>query len=67
MPTQKTSTTLLDTYKRKAWRSDGPTSGRCFWELHHVSGWDNVQENYFNKNSVTGKKVDWYTDFYYPL
>ncbi|KIJ90671.1 glycoside hydrolase family 5 protein [Laccaria amethystina LaAM-08-1] len=74
MPTQKTSTTLLDTYKRKAWRPDGPTSGRCLWELHHVWGWDNVgnqpvvlQENYFSKNSVTGKKVDWYTDFYYTL
>ncbi|KIK08331.1 glycoside hydrolase family 5 protein [Laccaria amethystina LaAM-08-1] len=24
-----TSTTLLDTYKRKAWQPDGPTSGRC--------------------------------------
>ncbi|KIJ98592.1 glycoside hydrolase family 5 protein [Laccaria amethystina LaAM-08-1] len=74
MPTKKTSTTLLNTSKRKAWRPDGPSNGRCLWELHHVWGWDNVkdqpvvlQENYFSKNPVTGKKVDWYTDFYYPL
>jgi hypothetical protein len=64
MPTKKTSTTLLNTSKRKAWRPDGPTNGHCLWELHHVWGWDNVkdqpvvlQENYFSKNPVTGKKV----------
>ena len=64
MPTKKTSTTLLNTSKRKAWRSDGPTNGRCLWELHHVWGWDNVkdqpvvlQENYFSKIPSTGKKV----------
>ena len=64
MPTKKTSTTLLNISKRKAWRPDGPTNGRCLWELHHVWGWDNVkdqpvvlQENYFSKNPVTGKKV----------
>ncbi|KIJ91723.1 glycoside hydrolase family 5 protein [Laccaria amethystina LaAM-08-1] len=29
MPTKMTSTTLLNTSKRKAWRPDGPTNGRC--------------------------------------
>ena len=64
MPTKKTSTTLLNTSKRTAWRPDGPTNGRCLWELHHVWGWDNVkdqsvvlQENYFSKIPITGRKV----------
>jgi len=40
MPTTKTSTTLLNTSKHKAWQPDG----RCLWELHHVWGWDNVKD-----------------------
>lgn len=46
------------------WRRDGPSAGKCIWELHDVWGWDKVRnegvmlrENYFKYNPVTGKKV----------
>ncbi|KAG6330398.1 hypothetical protein ID866_8691 [Astraeus odoratus] len=74
MPTRRTSHSVLNSASRKAWRVDGPTAGRCVWELHGVWGWDNVKnegvvlrENYFVKDPMTGRKVDWYTDFYYPF
>ncbi|KAH7907809.1 glycoside hydrolase family 5 protein [Hygrophoropsis aurantiaca] len=74
MPTRKTSSSILNTDGRKAWRPDGPTGGKCIWEMHGVWGWDLskqegvvLRENYFSKNPTTGKKIDWYTDFYYPF
>ena len=50
---------------RKAWRKDGPTDGKCVWEMHGVWGYDVskkegvvLRENYFVKHPMTGKKVD---------
>ncbi|GLB39573.1 putative cellulase (glycosyl hydrolase family 5) [Lyophyllum shimeji] len=74
MPTRKTSHSVLNPAGRKVWRPDGPSGGKCIWEMHDVWGWDVVKnegvvlrEHYFMKNPVTGKKIDWYTDFYYPF
>lgn len=42
--------------------------------MHGVWGYDTnkkegvvLRENYFVKNPETGKKVEWYEDFYYPF
>ncbi|KAF5384366.1 hypothetical protein D9615_003481 [Tricholomella constricta] len=74
MPTRKTSHVVLNPNGRKVWRPDGPSQGKCIWELHDVWGWcvnkDEgvvLRENYFINNPSTGKKIDWYTDFYYPF
>ncbi|TFY82766.1 hypothetical protein EWM64_g1246 [Hericium alpestre] len=74
VPTRLTSTSVLNSASKKAWRPDGPTAGRDLWEMHGVWGYDVkkqegvvLRENYFVKDPMTGKKVDWYTDFYYPL
>jgi hypothetical protein len=74
MPTKNTSQTLLNTTKAKAWRPDGPTQGRCLWELHDVWRWNTVtdqavilRENYFTRHPDTGKNIDWYTNCYFPL
>jgi len=47
-----------------AWRGNGPTQGKCLWEMHGVWGWDEVKkvgvllrESYFQKDPITGKKV----------
>ena len=49
---------------RKAWRKDGPTDGKCVWEMHRVWGYDVLKkegvvlrENYFAKHPMTGEKV----------
>jgi len=64
MPTRLTSNSVLNSASRKAWRIDGPTEGRCVWEMHSVWGWDKVKnegvvlrENYFVKDPATGRKV----------
>ena len=74
MPTKLTTHTLLNTTNTKAWRPDGPTQGRCLWEYHDVWRWNTVtnqavvlRENYFFIHLDTGKKIDWYTDCYFPL
>ncbi|KAJ6588126.1 glycoside hydrolase family 5 protein [Mycena capillaripes] len=74
MPTSKTSEAVLNTTGRRAWRPDGPTLGECLWAMHGVWGWDRnkdvgvvLRENYFVKHPLTGDKIDWYTDFYYPF
>ncbi|KAJ7614127.1 glycoside hydrolase [Roridomyces roridus] len=74
MPTRKTGEAILNVKRRKAWREDGPTFGECVWAMHGVWGWDRnkdaavvLRENYFVKHPLTGDKVDWYTDFYYPF
>ncbi|KAL6302254.1 glycoside hydrolase superfamily [Sparassis latifolia] len=73
-PTRLTSQKVINTSRQKAWRDDGPTEGRCLWEMHGVWGWDKIKntsvvlrESYFKKHPMTGQKVEWYTDFYYPL
>ncbi|OBZ77054.1 hypothetical protein A0H81_02987 [Grifola frondosa] len=65
---------MLNTARQRAWREDGPTQGRCLWEMHGVWGWDEkkdegvvLRESYFKKHPMTGRKVDWYTDFYFPF
>ncbi|RDB17369.1 hypothetical protein Hypma_001831 [Hypsizygus marmoreus] len=74
MPTRHTTHSVLNRDKRVVWRSDGPTQGKCIWQIHDVWGWDQnkneavvLRETYFSKHPKTGKKVDWYTDFYYPF
>ncbi|KAK1234221.1 hypothetical protein PQX77_002572 [Marasmius sp. AFHP31] len=74
MPTSKSHTVTLNPDGLKAWRPDGPTQGQCIWEMHGVWGWDTnkseavvLRENYFVKHPLSGDKVDWYTDFFYPF
>ncbi|KAH9834996.1 glycoside hydrolase superfamily [Rhodofomes roseus] len=74
MPTRRTSTKVLNTARQNAWRDDGPTKGICLWEMHGVWGWDSrkdegvvLRESYFTKDPMTGRKVDWYEDFFYPF
>ncbi|KIK98867.1 glycoside hydrolase family 5 protein [Paxillus rubicundulus Ve08.2h10] len=74
MPTRLTSRSVLNPDNRSAWRPDGPTQGKCIWEMQGVWAWDKVKnegvilrENYFGKHPGTGRKIDWYTDFYYPF
>lgn len=64
MPTRLTSSSLINLAGKKAWQEDGPTGGRCLWELHGVWGWDSnkqervvLQEDYFAKDPNNGKKV----------
>lgn len=64
MPTRMTSHSVLNPDKRSAWRLDGPTQGKCVWEMHGVWGWDKtknegvvLRENYFAKHPVSGRKV----------
>ncbi|KAG6846502.1 hypothetical protein H0H93_013557, partial [Arthromyces matolae] len=65
LPTRQTSTAILNPHGRSAWRPDGPSGGKCIWELHDVWGWDRtrdepvlLRENYFVKNPATGSKMD---------
>ncbi|CDO77352.1 Glycoside Hydrolase Family 5 protein [Trametes cinnabarina] len=74
MPTRLTSQRVINTAGQKAWRDDGPTEGKCLWEMHGVWGWDQkknegvvLRENYFKRDPSTGRDIDWYTDFYFPL
>ncbi|KAJ7337646.1 glycoside hydrolase superfamily [Mycena albidolilacea] len=80
MPTSKTGTAVLNAGRKKAWRANGPSGGECVWAREGVWGWAEGQgegeeggkavvlrENYFVKHPLTGKKIDWYTDFYYPF
>ncbi|KAF7295947.1 Glycoside hydrolase [Mycena kentingensis (nom. inval.)] len=74
MPTSKNGEGVLNPEGRKAWRDDGPTNGECLWAVHGVWGWDEkknagvvLREDYFTQNPLTGQKVDWYSDFYYPF
>ncbi|KAF5343043.1 hypothetical protein D9758_011120 [Tetrapyrgos nigripes] len=74
MPTRNTGRALLNQEKRVVWKEDGPTGGKCLWEIHGVWSWDRnkneavvLRENYFKKHPMTGKEVDWYTEFYFPF
>ncbi|KAE9405555.1 glycoside hydrolase family 5 protein [Gymnopus androsaceus JB14] len=73
-PTRKTGRVVLNLNKRNVWKEHGPTKGQCLWEMHGVWGWDKnkneaivLRESYFGKHPMSGKKIDWYTDFYYPF
>ena len=64
MPTRRTSSVMLNPHRKSVWRPNGPSSGRCIWELHDVWGWDKnrdegviLRENYFKFDPATGKKV----------
>lgn len=74
VPTRKTSEVMVNPDGHRVWRLDGPTGGRCIWEIHNVWQWDRVKnqgvvlrEHYFVRHPDTKKKVDWYTDFYFPF
>ena len=64
IPTRRTAHSVLNSVGTKAWRQDGPTGGKCVWEMHGVWGYDVLKkegvvlrENYFVKHPMTGKKV----------
>ena len=64
LPTRRTAYNVLNPMGRKAWRQDGPTGGKCVWEMHGVWGYDLtkkegvvLRENYFVKHPMSGKKV----------
>ena len=66
VPTRLTNYGILNSIGRNAWLPDGPTQGKCLWELHGVWGWDLnknegvvLRENYFVKHPTTGKKVSY--------
>ena len=64
MPTRLASQKVLNTARQKAWLEDGPTQGRCLWEMHGVWGYDVqkkagvvLRENYFVRDPMTNKPV----------
>ena len=71
LPTRLTSQRVINTAGQKAWREDGPTCGKCLWEMHGVWGWDDkkgekgepvaLRENYFVRDprgrGTQGEKV----------
>lgn len=64
MPTKIERHVLLNQEKVSAWRPDGPTGGKCLWEMHGVWAYDEkfktaivLREHYFNNNPQTGGKV----------
>ncbi|TFK69843.1 glycoside hydrolase [Pluteus cervinus] len=74
MPTKSTRREVLNKNGRKAWKENGPTGGKCLWEVHGVWGWDLkkdegvvLRETYFRKHPVTGDEISWYEDCYFPL
>jgi hypothetical protein len=73
-PTRRTAYNVLNPMGRKAWRKDGPTDGKCVWEMHGVWGYDLIKkegvvlrENYFVKHPMTGKKVTSYALCFFAL
>jgi hypothetical protein len=64
MPSKLAGKVLVNEKGISAWRRDGPTQGKCLWEMHGVWGWDEMKkvgvplrESYFHKDPITGKKV----------
>jgi hypothetical protein len=73
-PTRLTSTSVLNSASRKAWRDDGPTGGRDLWEMHGVWGYDVkkkagvvLRENYFVKDPMTDKPVSYSLPEFYSV
>lgn len=57
MPTKLSHHVVQNPNGRCVWRDDGPTGGRCLWEMHGVWGWDltknepvALRESYFVKD-----------------
>jgi hypothetical protein len=72
-PTRHTSDVLVNPDGRCVWRKDGPTRGRCIWEMMGVWGWDEgkkepvvLREHYFSKLD-NGREIDFYKDAYFPF
>jgi hypothetical protein len=64
VPTKMDKHVLLNQEKLSAWREDGPTAGKCLWEMHGVWTYDEkhktaivLREHYFNNHPETGQKV----------
>lgn len=69
-PTRLTSHGIQNKEGRKAWRADGPSKGKCIWEMHGVWAWDKqknegvvLRESYFSKDPATGRKVALFKDY----
>lgn len=67
-PTRISKRTIANVDGAKAW-----TSGNCPWQREGVWSWSAdrgqavaLREDYFSKDSK-GRKVNFYTDFYYPF
>ncbi|KAI9308343.1 glycoside hydrolase superfamily [Cunninghamella echinulata] len=67
-PTKKSHSRVINENKVSAWLN----GGSCVWKQHGV--WDIKNEkpillasDYFSKDPKTGKKVDFYQDFYVPF
>lgn len=63
-PTRRTSERLLNPERKTVWRADGPTQGRCLWEMHGVWGWDRtkdlgvvLREGYFMRDPMGSREV----------
>ncbi|KAF9255450.1 glycoside hydrolase family 5 protein [Marasmius fiardii PR-910] len=81
MPTQKSHKVVLNPEGKSVWKGKAKKGdvgeegkGQCIWETHGVWGWSKdkkeavvLRENYFVKHPMTGGKIDWYTDFFYPF
>jgi len=64
MPTKLDKHVVLNEERLSAWREDGPTGGKCLWEMHGVWAYDErfktsvvLREHYFNRHPLTGDKV----------
>jgi len=64
MPTKLTHYTLLNPEGVTAWKTDGPTQGRCVWDYHDVWRWSKtgdkavvLRENYFRHRPESGEEV----------
>jgi len=64
MPTKLTHYTLLNPKGVMAWKTDGPTQGRCVWDYHDVWRWSKAEdkavvlrENYFRIHPESGGEV----------
>lgn len=63
-PTLKRGTVRLNKNGRRVWREDGPTKGRCLWEMMGVWGWDEekkravaLREKYFSHKEEADEEV----------
>ncbi|KAL7409574.1 glycoside hydrolase family 5 protein [Mrakia frigida] len=76
-PTRTTKSVEVNVEKKKVWRDDGPTGGKCIWEVQGVWGWDEkkrggkgeavaLRETYFTKGT-DGREINFYEDAYFPF
>ncbi|KAI8338246.1 glycoside hydrolase superfamily [Chlamydoabsidia padenii] len=69
-PTKKSHSRVINASKTSAWLGDQT----CIWKQHGVWDVDTntnkpvlLNSSYFSKDPSTGKKIDFYQDFYVPL